>query len=54
MELNGEKLPVKNFRDYCNMYIAASKGDEVGEDDKKMSLVYEKVGERWEVCSPLL
>ena len=50
VELNGEKLPIKTFKDYCNMYINASKSDEADEENKKLNLVYEKVNPRWEVC----
>ncbi|XP_063685282.1 DNA topoisomerase 2-alpha-like isoform X2 [Bolinopsis microptera] len=50
VELNGEKLPIKTFRDYCNLYINASKTDEADEENKKLSLVYEKVNPRWEIA----
>ena len=47
--MNGEKLPIKTFKDYCNLYINASRTDEADEENKKVSLVYEKVNSRWEV-----
>ena len=49
MELNGEKLPIKTFKDYCQLYINASKADELDEENKKLTLVHEKVNPRWEV-----
>lgn len=36
--LNGAKLPVQNFKQYCEMYTKGQK------------LVHEKVNARWEVC----
>eukprot|EP00116_Pleurobrachia_bachei_P015102 sb/3475364/ len=32
------------------MYIAASRNDEVDEENKKANLVYEKVNDRWEIA----
>lgn len=37
--LNGERLPVRNFKQYCSLYF---------QDETKM--VYEKINDRWEVC----
>ncbi len=37
--LNGERLSVQNFKQYCSLYF---------EDEQKV--VYEKLNERWEVC----
>ena len=37
--LNGVRLPVQNFKQYCGLYF---------EDESKM--VYEQINERWEVC----
>jgi DNA topoisomerase-2 len=44
--LNGTKLPVKNFKEYIDMYIK-KKDDEVG---NPMKVVYETANERWEVA----
>ena len=41
--LNGEKLPVKTFQDYVNLYLSSTGSQRV----------YEKLGERWEVCISL-
>ena len=49
MELNGERLPIKTFKDYCNLYITASRNDELDENNKNIALVHEKVNQRWEV-----
>ncbi|KAK9790352.1 hypothetical protein WJX73_001002 [Symbiochloris irregularis] len=38
--LNGEKLPVKTFQDYVEMYLP----------DKSAPRIYEKFSDRWEVC----
>ncbi|KAL3140495.1 hypothetical protein ABBQ32_005081 [Trebouxia sp. C0010 RCD-2024] len=40
--LNGSKLPVKNFQDYVNLYLSPG-----------TQRVYEKLGDRWEVCISL-
>lgn len=42
MILNGTKLPVKSFQDYVNLYLGPG-----------TQRVYEKLGERWEVCISL-
>ncbi|XP_055377306.1 DNA topoisomerase 2 [Condylostylus longicornis] len=44
--LNGEKLPVKNFKDYIDLYLKDS-NDETGSPIK---VIYENVNERWEVA----
>ncbi|XP_034472434.1 DNA topoisomerase 2 [Drosophila innubila] len=47
--LNGNKVMVKNFKDYIDLFIKNTE-DEVGQQVK---LVYENCGERWEVaCCP--
>jgi DNA topoisomerase II len=38
---NGQRLPVKSFQDYVNLYL--------GTKDSGVARVYEKAGERWEV-----
>jgi DNA topoisomerase-2 len=42
--LNGEKLPIKGFQDYVNLYL-------VGKDASQRC--YEKVNDRWEVAIAL-
>ncbi|XP_031358204.1 DNA topoisomerase 2-like isoform X2 [Photinus pyralis] len=44
--LNGEKLPVKNFKEYIDLYI--KNNDDDGDDTHK--LIYESPNERWEVA----
>ncbi|KAL1128861.1 hypothetical protein AAG570_013395 [Ranatra chinensis] len=44
--LNGKKLPIKNFKDYIDLYIKG-KEDEVG---NPLKVVYENVNPRWEVA----
>jgi len=38
--LNGEKLPIKTFKQYCSMYFA----------NDGPQPIYEQINERWEVC----
>lgn len=40
--LNGERVPVKTFQDYVNLYLGPG-----------TQRVYEKLGDRWEVCISL-
>lgn len=47
--LNGVKLPIKNFKDYIDMYIKESKDDETG---APLKVCYETV-DRWEVAVTL-
>lgn len=47
--LNGLKLPVKNFKDYIDLYIKESK-DDAG---NAMKICYESVSDRWEVAVTL-
>lgn len=41
---NGEKLPVKDFQSYVDMYLGPRTGEGA------VSRVYEKFSDRWEVC----
>lgn len=47
--LNGQKLPVKNFKDYIDLYLKESK-DDAG---NAMKICYENVSDRWEVAVTL-
>ena len=38
--LNGQKLPISNFKQYCAMYFS----------DSDRAPVYEQINDRWEVC----
>lgn len=40
--LNGARVPVKTFQDYVNLYLGTG-----------TPRVYEKLGERWEICVSL-
>jgi DNA topoisomerase-2 len=40
--LNGARLPVKSFSDYCELYL--------GPKDSGVPRIYERVNDRWEVC----
>mmetsp|Transcript_76281 Transcript_76281/g.220326 ORF Transcript_76281/g.220326 Transcript_76281/m.220326 type:complete len:1247 (+) Transcript_76281:84-3824(+) len=42
--LNGEKLDIKNFKDYTDLYLLTRQG---------VPMVYEQCSERWEVCLSL-
>jgi len=44
--LNGNKLPVKSFKDYIDLYVKDYK-DEAG---NPLKLIYENVNDRWEIC----
>ena len=44
--LNGQRLPVKNFKDYVDQYIKGKEDD----DGNQIKTVYEKCGARWEVA----
>lgn len=37
--LNGERLPISNFKQYCSLYF-----------DDEQKVVYERINDRWEVC----
>lgn len=43
--LNGKRLPIKNFKDYIDMFIK-DKNDEMG---NPLKVIYENVNDRWEV-----
>lgn len=45
--LNGNKLPVKNFKDYIDLYVKKS------EDVDPVKIVYENVNDRWEIALAL-
>ncbi len=40
--LNGSRVPVKTFQDYVNLYLSPG-----------TQRIYEKLGDRWEVCISL-
>nr|XP_039332183.1 DNA topoisomerase 2-alpha [Saimiri boliviensis boliviensis] len=44
--LNGNKLPVKGFRSYVDMYLK----DKLDETGNPLKVVHEQVNHRWEVC----
>ena len=43
--LNGERVKVKNFKQYCELYLK----EDVPDGETKPTLVYESVNDRWEV-----
>lgn len=47
--LNGKRLPVKNFKDYVDLYIK-DKEDDTG---NSLKIVYDNPSERWEVAMTL-
>ncbi|XP_066589354.1 DNA topoisomerase 2 [Prorops nasuta] len=47
--LNGKRVPIKNFKDYVDMYIRG-KEDDTG---NPLKIVYESCGPRWEVAITL-
>uniref|UniRef100_G1QMW9 DNA topoisomerase 2 n=1 Tax=Nomascus leucogenys TaxID=61853 RepID=G1QMW9_NOMLE len=44
--LNGNKLPVKGFRSYVDMYLK----DKLDETGNSLKVIHEQVNHRWEVC----
>ncbi|TEA40141.1 hypothetical protein DBR06_SOUSAS8210070, partial [Sousa chinensis] len=44
--LNGNKLPIKGFRSYVDMYLK----DKVDETGNALKIIHEQVNPRWEVC----
>ncbi|KAK8401478.1 hypothetical protein O3P69_001004 [Scylla paramamosain] len=47
--LNGKRIPIKNFKDYVDLYLK----DKVDDADNPVKAVYENVNERWEVAVAL-
>ncbi|KAM8988579.1 DNA topoisomerase 2-alpha [Ara ararauna] len=47
--LNGQRLPVKGFRSYVDLYLK----DKVDETGNVLKVVHEEVNSRWEVCLTL-
>nr|CAD7454987.1 unnamed protein product [Timema tahoe] len=46
VHLNGKKLPVKNFKDYCELYLKGKEDD----NGDPLKIVYEECNPRWEVA----
>jgi DNA topoisomerase-2 len=47
--LNDERIKVKNFQDYVNLYL-----DKVStETGTKPPIIYERISDRWEICFTL-
>lgn len=44
--LNGKKVPVKNFKEYVDLYVKGKEDD----NREKLKVIYESVNERWEVA----
>ncbi|PKA63063.1 DNA topoisomerase 2 [Apostasia shenzhenica] len=49
VELNGQRLPVKNFTDYVNLYLQSASTSRL----EPLPRIYEKVNDRWEICVSL-
>ncbi|KAG9050359.1 DNA topoisomerase 2 [Tulasnella sp. UAMH 9824] len=51
--LNGERVKVKNFRSYCEMYLASAQAEAAdasgGAAVTKQTLIHEVINDRWEV-----
>ncbi|XP_027522232.1 DNA topoisomerase 2-alpha [Corapipo altera] len=47
--LNGQRLPVKGFRSYVDLYLK----DKVDETGNALKVIHEEVNSRWEVCLTL-
>ncbi|ORX47390.1 type II DNA topoisomerase [Piromyces finnis] len=53
--LNDERIKIKNFKDYCQMYINSTKKESEENDlgnmpNQNQNIIYERVNERWEVA----
>jgi DNA topoisomerase II len=50
--LNGVKLQVKSFPDYCRVFLNSSLSNKEEKEQEKSTIpfLYERVNERWEVC----
>eukprot|EP00106_Octopus_bimaculoides_P022777 XP_014790219.1 PREDICTED: DNA topoisomerase 2-beta-like [Octopus bimaculoides] len=44
--LNGKRVPVKNFKDYVDLYIK----DKVDDAGQPLKVIYESVSDRWEIA----
>lgn len=40
--LNGTRLPVKSFADYCDLYL--------GPKENGVPRIHERITDRWEIC----
>ncbi|XP_027113751.1 DNA topoisomerase 2 [Coffea eugenioides] len=49
VELNGQRVPVKSFSDYCDLYLQSAAKTR----PDPLPRIVEKVNERWEVCASL-
>jgi DNA topoisomerase II len=52
VKLNGDRIKVKDFKDYMSMYtkaIKAEQGDEDDGDDKKQVIIVDTPNERWQI-----
>lgn len=47
--LNGKRLPVKNFKDYINLYLK----DKTDDNGQPLPVIHEAANERWEVAVTL-
>ncbi|ORX76043.1 type II DNA topoisomerase [Anaeromyces robustus] len=53
--LNDERIKIKNFKDYCQMYINSTKKESDENDlgnmpNQNPNIIYERVNERWEIA----
>ncbi|KAG4090310.1 type II DNA topoisomerase [Neocallimastix lanati (nom. inval.)] len=53
--LNDERIKIKNFKDYCQMYINSTKKESQENDlgsmpNQNQNIIYERVNERWEIA----
>ncbi|KAH8920847.1 type II DNA topoisomerase [Atractiella rhizophila] len=59
VHLNGKRIPMKSFKDYCELYVngknlitgwAGPTVREINEVERKLDLIHGRFGERWEVA----
>lgn len=44
--LNGKRVPVKNFKEYVDLYVKGKEDD----NNEKLKVIYENINDRWEVA----
>ncbi|XP_077227115.1 DNA topoisomerase 2-like [Tasmannia lanceolata] len=49
VELNGQRIPVKSFMDYVNLYLKSANKSR----PEELPRIAEKVNDRWEICASL-
>ncbi|TIC47232.1 DNA topoisomerase II [Wallemia mellicola] len=51
--LNGTRLPIRNFKQYVEMYVTSTIDNEGESSTKKPTIIHERVNDRWEIAFAL-